>query len=79
MLILYLVKNKPKGPNGLYLELLGDSLRSQVQVIKHLGGAAQVREEVGGLWCSPAASGLTISSGQVGSQPQVKLLEDGDH
>ena len=46
-------------------------------MIKHQGGAAQVLEEVGGLWGSPAASGLTISSGQVGSQPQVKLLEDG--
>ena len=36
-------------------------------MIKHQGGAAQVLEEVGGLWGSPAASGLTISSGQVGS------------
>ena len=51
------------------------SLKSRVQVIKHQGGAGEGR--VGGLGCSMVASGLTIGSGQVGSQPQVESQGDG--
>ena len=51
------------------------SLKSRVQVIKHQEGAGEGREGlVDGL---VVASGLTIGSGQVGSQPQVESRGDG--
>ena len=54
--------------------IAGVSLKSLVKVIKQQGEAGEDREgQVGGLWCSLVASGLTTGRGQVGSQPLGEL------
>ena len=47
-------------------------------MIKHQEVAEEDREgRVGGLGCLAVASGLTIGSGHVGSQPGVESVGDG--